>query len=671
MMDEIDGPNPDYTECIYGVKPGFQEVRSGVDWTRCLIEVDSGLDESDVEQLKFLLRGCISDARLKKLSCGTEIFQELHNSGYIDIDNGSLDILEECLYRIHRKDLIRKLGGRDHLQIRNRLERYKEEIKRKMDPKEDPKSLLPFRVMLFEIGEDIDESEFKSAIFALGSVVPKGQLQKMDSVLDLFIYLEKKDELSHENVEILPKVLHAIDRGDLLEKVRQYKNNYKRQLSINVFLHLAPILAKKPNWEQILIDLGLTKTDLDSIRRKSPPEVFKIVNEALLYWKDKVMKNSEECSKRLIDVLQRSGIQASLTGTGLNLAPTSGPGTAKNDERTPVRPFVPVTENLSSRTQPPPTPPNMDTDRRVTEMETQTSMLFPEQGRQTSVIRDDNLPNRAVTHDLQTEALAEQLRAAAGINDDEMDMPSYKMDTKPRGIAVIINNEKFFKVPSDRMSKEMPPRVGTEKDADNLVYIFRKLDFIVERYNDLQDFEIVRKLVEIAYNRDHTNYDCLVVCILSHGVLGHVYGTNGRLVNIKDCTGCFRAQVCPSLAGKPKLFFIQACQGREKQGGTEIEKDSDLESDNAPKEMIPDEADFVLGYATVPGYVSYRSRSQGSWYVNKLVQMLEKYSARYDLLSILIKVNEEVGRANAHLDGGHYKQIPAPLVTLRKRLYFR
>ena len=58
--------------------------------------------------------------------------------------------------------------------------------------------------------------------------------------------------------------------------------------------------------------------------------------------------------------------------------------------------------------------------------------------------------------------------------------------------------------------------------------------------------------------------------------------------------------------------------------------DSDLEVDHGRNsEMIPDEADFVLGCATVPGYVSYRSRSQGSWFVNKLVEMLDKYAGRW------------------------------------------
>ena len=73
-------------------------------------------------------------------------------------------------------------------------------------------------------------------------------------------------------------------------------------------------------------------------------------------------------------------------------------------------------------------------------------------------------------------------------------------------------------------------------------------------------------MVEIAF-KDHTAYDCLVCCVLTHGVLGHVYGSDGRIVRIQQLTRCFSSSRCPSLAGKPKLFFIQACQGRDKQEG--------------------------------------------------------------------------------------------------------
>lgn len=101
---------------------------------------------------------------------------------------------------------------------------------------------------------------------------------------------------------------------------------------------------------------------------------------------------------------------------------------------------------------------------------------------------------------------------------------------------------------------------------EKLTYIFQKLNFFVRRFDNLEDFKMNRRLVEVSFE-DHSQYDCFVCCILSHGVLQNIYGTNGRLVRIAELTGIFRSGKCPSLAGKPKLFFIQACQGREKQGG--------------------------------------------------------------------------------------------------------
>lgn len=58
---------------------------------------------------------------------------------------------------------------------------------------------------------------------------------------------------------------------------------------------------------------------------------------------------------------------------------------------------------------------------------------------------------------------------------------------------------------------------------------------------------------------DHTNNDCLAVAVMSHG------STYGRIrARDKDYTAnelveFFSGENCPSLAGKPKLFFIQVC----------------------------------------------------------------------------------------------------------------
>jgi hypothetical protein len=97
--------------------------------------------------------------------------------------------------------------------------------------------------------------------------------------------------------------------------------------------------------------------------------------------------------------------------------------------------------------------------------------------------------------------------------------------------------------------------------------VFTKLHFLVEQHDDLTDVDIQRLLVDKAHNVDHREYDCFVCCILSHGGLGLVYGTNGKPVKIKDLTTSLTPSRCPTLANKPKLFFIQACQGREVQQG--------------------------------------------------------------------------------------------------------
>ena len=52
-----------------------------------------------------------------------------------------------------------------------------------------------------------------------------------------------------------------------------------------------------------------------------------------------------------------------------------------------------------------------------------------------------------------------------------------------------------------------------------------------------------------------------VLCILSHGEIGAVIGTDGQLVQIKDLETLFDGLRCKKLVGRPKLLLIQACQG--------------------------------------------------------------------------------------------------------------
>lgn len=60
---------------------------------------------------------------------------------------------------------------------------------------------------------------------------------------------------------------------------------------------------------------------------------------------------------------------------------------------------------------------------------------------------------------------------------------------------------------------------------------------------------------------EHKTADMFVMFVLSHGVDGHVYTLNAEKISIEEIVNYFTAGKCAALISKPKLFFVQACQG--------------------------------------------------------------------------------------------------------------
>ena len=52
-----------------------------------------------------------------------------------------------------------------------------------------------------------------------------------------------------------------------------------------------------------------------------------------------------------------------------------------------------------------------------------------------------------------------------------------------------------------------------------------------------------------------------VLCILSHGGHGFVYGVDGRTVPVTELLEYIDNISCKQMAMKPKIVVIQACQG--------------------------------------------------------------------------------------------------------------
>lgn len=240
------------------------------------------------------------------------------------------------------------------------------------------------------------------------------------------------------------------------------------------------------------------------------------------------------------------------------------------------------------------------------------------------------------------------------------------MTSAKRGICLIINNYDFTNSMVGLKNRE-----GTMVDEKCLQEVFEWLGFEVQKYRDCAKWKI-QSLVSELGRRDHSQMDCFVCCVLSHGLEGAVYGADGQEVKLSDLTDPFDGLNCPSLAEKPKLFFIQACQGTDMHRPVYIEADSGAPSRICSdavraRDSIPSKADVLLGMATVPLFVSYRDRTSGAWFIQSLCQNLVQMVPREcDLVTIMTKVNADVSQKNA----GLYKQMPQPSFSLRKKVVF-
>ncbi|NWW79621.1 CASP8 protein, partial [Climacteris rufus] len=237
---------------------------------------------------------------------------------------------------------------------------------------------------------------------------------------------------------------------------------------------------------------------------------------------------------------------------------------------------------------------------------------------------------------------------------------TYKMKNNPHGYCVILNNY-TFKNPDYN-------REGTLKDGEAVKRVFKWLQFETVEYMNLEGKEISEKVKEYS-KKDHRNMDCFVCFIFSHGEKDKIKGVDGVCVNITDLVSCFSGTNCPSLAGKPKVFIIQACQGSVGHPPVQLEADSSahFEMDATPSTSIPDKADILVGMATVEDYVSFRSRKNGSVYIQSLCKKMELLCPLcVDFVTILTEVNKDV--AGRELEG--WKQMPKITTTLLKQLIF-
>lgn len=178
---------------------------------------------------------------------------------------------------------------------------------------------------------------------------------------------------------------------------------------------------------------------------------------------------------------------------------------------------------------------------------------------------------------------------------DQIEMPSYKL-RNPLVVLVgcvdytPVENSPYSSLPGtkkaladmrDLYENTYGYEVMSSYDAKDPSTGFMKKKQILDFFKSIQDL--------LKKNPD--NYDGLIVVLSGHGRESTFVTSELKQIRITKITDMFTLDQLPSLVNKPKLFFLDCCQGQSKDEGIDI---------NGELHNVYE--DFVVIYPTVPGY---------------------------------------------------------------------
>ncbi|XP_067115989.1 caspase-8 isoform X2 [Osmerus mordax] len=551
---------------------------------------------------------------------------------------------------------------------------------------------MDLQTQLLEADRALSSDEVQSLVFLCTDLLKKN-LQSVSSAMKLFSLLSDKGLLSAQQPDLLVDLLDTIQRrplirelnlGDLLPITRSLISPYRHMLydlSENIredelkeikFLLTDRLPRRKLEYMttlEVFLEMEhkdcLSSTNLDllnTITEKVVPMLKKKIDQFVT-----ARENSPVTEQTEFDQIRRRSASDYLPGHQVpSLAPKRP--TSCGEFGRSVEPLLPPSYGSSAE--------NISLDIPIIQASTvgglsemleclsanEDNASANSQGSNDSPAISSRAsgtlgPRRSQTANTATE-LPLGLTSWAPTQTSHGGLGKYPMRRGKMGVCLIINNEDFT-----RSSPKLKNREGT----------------LVDENRDCSRARMLSVLRDLA-SRDHSDVDCLVCCVLSHGMEGCVYGVDGSTVRLGEITEPFNGLLSSTLREKPKIFFIQACQGTQEQQPVPIESDGPRSRSGptgdslccdarVPRDSIASHADFLIGMATVPDFASYRDRQQGTWYIQSLCQNLVQLVPRgVDLVSILTKVNDDVSRKTDVY--GSRKQMPQPAFSLRKGVFF-
>uniref|UniRef100_A0A8D2AQJ7 CASP8 and FADD-like apoptosis regulator n=1 Tax=Sciurus vulgaris TaxID=55149 RepID=A0A8D2AQJ7_SCIVU len=199
-----------------------------------ILQVEEALDEDEKETLFFLCLDITADVVPPTVRDLLDILCE----------RGKLSVVElaELLYRVRRFDLLKRILKMDRTTVEAHLRQH-------------PHLVSDYRVLMVEIGENLDKKDVSSLIFLMRDYTGRGKVSKDKSFLDLVIDLEKLNLVAPDQLDLLEECLKNIHRIDLKTKIQKYKQSAQRAMqeagtSYMTSLHTSPpnLCLKDPSY---------------------------------------------------------------------------------------------------------------------------------------------------------------------------------------------------------------------------------------------------------------------------------------------------------------------------------------------------------------------------------------------------------------------------------------
>ena len=214
-----------------------------------------------------------------------------------------------------------------------------------------------------------------------------------------------------------------------------------------------------------------------------------------------------------------------------------------------------------------------------------------------------------------------------------------------KGFALVVINERY---------NYFKGFYRADADREKIRTICENAQFTINATRGLKTDNLTAAAMDDLFNNvaettDFSTYDAFICFIVSYcdseGVLGVDGGSLGFGEIIRPIIKC------PSLEGKPKLFFIHNCRV--------------YRGDTGPRSITPIEGDILVVFSGVD--TNEFSVNHESLYISALTEVLNECAHYMNLTDMLAVVNRMVG-SMPHFDK---KQTPIFMSTLSEAVRFR